>query len=119
MSKPVVKDREYYLNDARNMVWGCAFLYILPFAVMGILHLFGAYDMSGMDGVAIGIISFLATLSSVTFWAGWLCGKGKKLGRILGYVFVVPMLPQFPIGTAFSVGAIMKLSKVDFIKELE
>ncbi len=110
------KDREYYLKDARNIVWGVGFIGFLPLFVMLIMVAAGIQPKWDIVTFSMSGISFF--LTSVAIYAGILCRKGLKTGKTLAMIPAVLLLFYFPLGTIFSIATMVKLNKKKFVDEL-
>ena len=67
--------------DARNIIYGLAFIAFLPLLILIMMYFLD----SGIkwDGVTFGIIGYFLSLSGLSVYAAVLCGKKKKMGRII------------------------------------
>jgi hypothetical protein len=114
----VEKDAAYYRKDARNAVWAVAFGNFIP--TLGLLALVAAGEGHGIkwDAVTYGLMAYSLTLTFLAIIAGILCGKGKKVGRILAFFPTGLLLLFFPIGTIIGVFALSKLLPEGFVESL-
>ncbi len=109
---------EYYLEDARNVVWAIGFLnaiYLLGLSI----YAMSEYGTIKLDLVNIFIILYLVVLSILSFYAGIMCRRGKKVGHILGNTIGIIAFFNFPLGTLFSVATFIKLNKAAFVNQLK
>jgi len=116
----VEKDIRYYRRDARNIVWGIAFVAFLPtfILMMMISSGLGGRDIK-WDAVTSGILTYSIVLTALAIYAGIQCGRGKKRGRTLAFIPSVLLLVNFPLGTIFGIAVLVKLNKKEFVNSLE
>ncbi len=112
------KGPEYFQKDARNMMWGVAFVGFIPTFVLLVMMI---SDGSGIkwDVVTFSFLGYSLVLAALAVFAGILCGQGKATGRLLGIVCSIIVLFNFPIGTIFGVAALVKINKHDFTSALK
>ena len=109
--------RAFYLKDARNTVWGVGFVGFIPLMILLIMMFTGSQIK--WDVVTCGLILYSLFLCATAIYAGVLCGRGLKKGRTLAFIPSILLIINFPLGTLFSIGALFKLNKKEFIDELE
>lgn len=113
MDKPV----DYYRKDARNIVWGVAFVALIP-AIFVLVMAFSGSRIK-WDVVNVSILAYSATVSILAVIAGIYCGKGKKVGRILAFFPAILFLLNFPLGTIFGIATLVKINKRAFVNSLD
>lgn len=106
---------EYYLKDARNTVWGLAFIALMPAVVLVAIVLVGQGGDIKWDAITFGFMAASLALSTFTIFAGVKCGRGEKSGRLMAFVPATLLVLQFPLGTIFSAMVFVKLNKKEFV----
>lgn len=116
-SKIPAQKRAAIRNDVRNTVWLTAFISMLPAGILAILRL--SSGPSRWDYRAFGIILVSLGLGFIFTFAGILCGYGKNVGRKLAFLFAIPLLFVFPIGTVAGLYLLRKLTRAEVVTEFE
>ncbi len=103
--------------ETRNTVFAMGLIALLPTFVL-LLVVISSPGAVQWRGVTFIMAAYSGTLGALSIFAGVLCGQGQRLGRLLAFVPAALLVLNFPIGTVFSVIAIMKLNRPDFIDSL-
>lgn len=104
-------------ESARTRLWylGSLPLVIVLVVIMGMLY----QDGVSWDGVVFGIIGYYICLSALAFWAGFLCGRGLKVGYYMAFIpILLVAISTFPIGLFFAIPTFIRINGSEFTADL-
>lgn len=67
----------------------------------------------------MGLIGYSLGIALLALVAGMLCARGRSIGRMLAFIPALLLLFNFPLGTLFAIGALIKLNKREFVRSLQ
>ena len=112
---PTQKPPEYYRKGVRLSMWGIGAVDSVPVLIVLLLAPTGNVQW---DFPTFFLLAFCVGKASLAFAGGYLCWKGRRIGRTISLIPAAIALLGFPVLTILGVLAITKLTKPQFVSQL-